>query len=49
MALNGHYTKKSFGETTYASHDNPMDTVQLVEFFEEKTTVIFYYVPFLGH
>ena len=43
--MNGHYTKKPIGETTYASHDNSMDTVQLIEFFEEKTAVIFYYVP----
>jgi hypothetical protein len=43
MALNSHNTKDSFGETTYASHDNSMDTVQLVEFFEEKTAVIFYF------
>ena len=41
--------QKTFEETTYASHDNSMDTVQLVEFFEEKTAIIFYYVPFFGH
>jgi hypothetical protein len=44
--VNGHYTKRSYGETTYASHDNSLDTVQLVEFFEEKTAIIFYYIHF---